>query len=396
MHALSRRVTRLAPSTTVALTDRANELRAQGQDIVSLSAGEPDFDTPARAMDVACEAMRAGKTHYTTSAGIPELREAILRKLLRENGFSLPGSGHVLCVPGAKIGLTYLCLALLDEGDEVVCPEPAWVSYRECVRLADATYVPVPGKAPRFGPDLEAIEAAVTDRSRLFILNSPCNPTGAVWTRDELEALAEIVRRHERIVVLSDEIYERILFDGHEHVSFASLPGMAERTLTLNGFSKAYAMTGWRLGWCAGPRWIIEALKKLQQHSATCPVSFAQIAGATALDECDESVRAMAATFARRRSFICERLAAIPDLRFHAPEGTFYLFADFSSYEKDSSKMARLLLEGAKVAVIPGSAFGVPGEGYLRLSFATSMENLEKACDRIDAYLRRLREGQRV
>lgn len=396
MHALSRRVTRLAPSTTVALTDRANELRAQGQDIVSLSAGEPDFATPDVVMAEAERAMRSGKTHYTTSAGVSELREAILRKLMRENGISLPGIHNVLCVPGAKIGLTYLCLALLDEGDEVVCPEPSWVSYRECVRLADATYVAVAGKAPRFGPDLDAIEAALTERTRLLILNSPCNPTGVVWQRSELEALADLLRKHERLLVLSDEIYERILFEGQEHVSFASLPDMAERTITLNGFSKAYAMTGWRLGWCAGPRWLIEAMKKLQQHSATCPVAFAQYAGATALDEAEASVLAMAETFSRRRTYVCQRLSAIPKLPFHAPEGTFYLFADFSAYEKDSTKMARLLLEGAKVAVIPGAAFGEAGEGYLRLSFATSMEQLERACDRIESYLTRLREGQKV
>jgi len=384
----SRRVDNLKPSATVALTDKAKQLKAEGRDIVTMSAGEPDFATPSLISEAAIAALKEGDTHYAPSPGVLSLREALVEKLRTRNGIPLAGPQEVLVVPGAKAGLMFACLALLDDGDECVCPEPAWVSYRECVSFAGANYIPVPSSgADGFSIDPHLLDHAVTDRTRLIILNSPTNPTGKVWRREELEAVADVVRSRD-IVVLSDEIYEDLVFDGAEHISFASLPGMAEKTLTLNGFSKAYAMTGWRLGYLAGPAPIIKSMLKIQQHSTTCAASFVQTAGVVALEQGAADVQSMVSAFERRRKLLVDGLSEIEGVVARPPDGTFYLFLDISALGKSSVDVAESMLESVGLAATPGSAFGASGEGYLRVSFAASDEHIKATCERIARFAR--------
>jgi len=387
----SSRVERIRPSATVALTDKAKELKAQGRDIVSMSAGEPDFPTPPRIVEAAKRALDEGHTHYVASPGIIELRKAVVDKLRDDNAVELHGPDEVIVVPGAKAGLMFACLALLQKGDECVCPEPAWVSYRECVDFADGVYVPVATSGDDgFTVAPEALAAAITDRTRLVVLNSPTNPSGKVWSRTELEAVADIVRGRE-LVVLSDEIYEDLLYDGNRHVSFASLPGMADKTLTLNGLSKAYAMTGWRLGYLAGPRDYIKQILKIQQHSTTCATSFAQYAAVTALREGRPDVDAMVEIFRRRRRQLLDGLQGIPGIRPVAPQGTFYMFLDVADLGIPTFELAERLLQQEGLALTPGAAFGESGEGYMRLSFAASDDDIRRCCER----LRRFADGLR-
>ena len=350
--AISERMKRINPSATVALTDKAKELKSKGRNIVTMSAGEPDFDTPAPIVRAAKKALDDGDTHYVSSRGIKELREAIAEKLLKKNGIEGLTAEDILVTPGAKAGLMFACLALLDKGDQCICPEPAWVSYRECVSFAGADYVPIETRGDdSFSLLPEDLEKALTPKSKLLILNSPNNPTGRVWSRKRLEAIAELVERHD-LFVLADEIYEDLTYDGVVHSSFASIDGMEDRCLTLNGFSKAYAMTGWRLGYIAGPRSIIDQMLKIQQHSTTCAASFSQRAALTALSEGESHVEGMLEIFAKRRSLLLDGLSHIPGIKAEAPEGTFYLFLNVKELKLSSFELAEALLEEVDLAKI--------------------------------------------
>ncbi len=387
---LSSRLKALRPSATIALSDRARELAASGRSIITLSAGEPDFDTPPNAIEAAYLAMQSGFTHYTGAAGIPELRKAIAEKLRRDNDVEVNPDGGVLVIPGAKQGAAYACLAFLDEGDECLVPEPAWVSFREMITLAGGKYVPLPSRPEDgFTIDADVFRSSITDRTRLMILNTPTNPTGKVWSRQELEMVAEASREH-GFIVLADEIYETIVYDGHEHVSLASLPGMADRCLTLNGLSKSHAMTGWRLGYVAGAKELVKPLLTLQQHTATCAGSFAQKGAVAAMEAGSEAPRAMQQQFLRRRDMLMKRFSDVQGMSVWQPQGTFYMFLDVRQTGKASTEVSEYLLDKQGVALTPGDAFGDSGSGFLRLSFAASEETLAEAADRIARGLREL------
>ncbi len=388
------RVMAVQPSATLAMTARAKQLRREGKPVISLSAGEPDFDTPAPIAEAAIQAIREGFTHYTENAGMLELREAICRKLAEENGLAYEPD-QILCTNGAKQAVAMAIEVLCRPEDEVLIPAPYWVSYPEMVRLAGATPVILPTSVEtgyRLTP--EQLEAAITERTRLLILCSPSNPTGTVYTPEELEALADVLRRHEHVYVLSDEIYEYILFDA-KHVSFASLPGMKERTITVNGFSKGFAMTGWRLGYLAAERPIVKAAAKVQSQFTSAPCSISQKAGLAALQMDKGPIREMVAAFRQRRDFMLERLQAIDGITCPKPEGAFYLFPQVSAFYgrrtpdgrtiTDSESLCLYLLEQCHVALVPGQAFGDPNG--VRISYAASMENLAEAMRRIEAGL---------
>ena len=395
---LNRRVAEMQPSATLAMKSRAEEMRRKGHPVVALSAGEPDFDTPEPIAEAGHEAIRTGFTHYTENPGTIELREAICEKLDRDNGLDYAPE-QIVCSNGAKQSLAMALHALCDEGDEVLVPAPHWVSYPEMARFAGAT--PVIARTSvedqyRLSP--EALDEALTDRTRVVILCSPSNPTGVVYPPEELAALADVLRDYEDVFVISDEIYEHVLFDA-EHRAFASFPGMKERTITVNGFSKAYAMTGWRLGYMAAPTPVAEACAKIQGQLTSAPSSISQKAGVAALRMDPEPVQKMVAAFRERRDYVLERLRAIDGVRCPTPQGAFYLYPDVSSYFgaetpdgevlEDSDDLCFYLLEEHHVALVPGAAFN--GPNGLRLSYASSMEDLETALDRIDAGLSSLR-----
>lgn len=393
---LARRAAQSDEGAIVRMSQRARELRAKGQDIASLTIGEPDFDTPQHIQAAAAEAMRKGFTHYSPVAGIPDLRQALARKLREENGIDYAASEIVLA-NGAKQAIANAVLALIEPGDEVMLLSPYWVSYEITVRLAGG--VPIILKAgveENFKPSAGRIRAALTEKTKLLMLNSPSNPTGAVWTKAELEALAEVVRSHPRLMVLSDEIYEYILFDG-KMTSFASLPGMRERAITVNGFSKSFAMTGWRLGYSAGPAPLAVAMARLQSGITAGANSFVQHAALTALSSPRDDVEAMRKKYQARRDMVVTALNAIPDLRLAPIPATFYAFPNVGAYlgrkagnhvMDNVETLCDWLLEEHGVATVPGSAFGDPD--CIRLSFATGEAELAKALERFAAGLKRL------
>ena len=394
LDALSPRVEAMQPSATLAISARAAALKRQGRDVVSLSAGEPDFDTPAPIVEAAHQALRDGRFHYTPNAGIPELREAIAQKLVRENGLDVC-AGDVVMSNGAKQSVAQALLAVCRPGDEVIVPAPYWVSYPEMVRLAGAEPVAVEaGAAADYKITPEQLAAAITDRTRALVLCSPSNPTGAVYSRDEQQALAEVLREHPGVVVVSDEIYEYVVFDA-EHVSFGSLDGMAERTATVNGFSKAYAMTGWRLGYLAAPAWWSGAAAKVQSQFTSGPSSITQYAAVAAFSMGKGPVREMVAAFRERRDAVLARLDAMDGVACPVPQGAFYLFPDVSAHYgrqtpegetiAGSVDLCRYLLESNDVALVPGQAFGA--DAGVRLSYATDLDTLMRACDRIGSGL---------
>jgi len=383
------RVRNLAPSPTLAVSDRARLLKSQGIDVIDLGGGDPDFITPAHIRAAATEAMNAGDTHYVASSGIPSLRRAIAEKLRRDNGIEVDPTGGVIVTPGGKQALFEATLAMVESGVDVMIPEPAWVSYGPMVELAGGTSVPVP-----LDPDdnwrltSEALSAAWTPASRILLINSPNNPTGRVLDDAELAAIAAFAEERD-LLVFSDEMYEKILYDGQQHTSIATMPGMAERTLVFNGLSKAYAMTGWRLGYVAGPRPYLEQIEKVHSHSVTCATSFVQKAGVAALTGPQEFISDMVLAWDRRRRNLAERLDAVNGVSCPLVEGAFYAFADIRSSGMTSTQAADLFLREAHVAVTPGIAFGTAGEGHVRLSFATSDDLLEAAADRVEQVLGR-------
>lgn len=389
MNELSARLNRLAPSATLAMSQRSAELKAQGVGVINMSVGEPDFNTPAHIKAAAVKAVEENFSHYSPVAGYLALREAAAAKLKRDNGLEYSPS-QILCSNGAKQSVCNVIMSVVQAGDEVIIPAPYWVSYPQMVRLADGSPVCVnAGIEQDFKITPAQLEAAITPHTRALILCSPSNPTGAVYSAGELEALATVLRRHERITVLSDEIYEHINYTG-THASIAQAVGMKERTVIINGVSKAYAMTGWRIGFIAAPEWIVNACAKLQGQSTGSPCSVSQMAAAAALAGGQECVEEMRKAFERRKNLVVSFLKDIPDIEVNNPQGAFYVFPKCEAYFgkraggeviNDDNSLALYLLKTAHVAAVSGSAFGAPG--YLRLSYATSDGNIREAMRRI-------------
>ena len=384
---ISRRVQRVKPSPTLAVTARAARLKAQGKDVIGLGAGEPDFDTPAHIAEAGVEAIHAGFTRYTNVEGIDELKDAIIAKFERDNGLTYERA-QILVSSGAKQTLYNLCMAVLDPGDEVIIPAPYWVSYPDMVLLADGLPVmPLAGMAQGYKITPRQLTAAITPKTRLVLLNSPCNPTGAAYTRSELRALGEVLIEHPRILVGTDDMYEKIYWEPEPFYSLVTaVPELYQRTVTINGVSKAYAMTGWRIGYCGGPRDIITAMSTIQGQSTSNACSISQKAAVAALNGDQACVAQMNHAFKERRDFVVRALNAMPGVSCLPGAGTFYAFADVTRAMaqlgcRDDIEFTELLLNEAGVAVVPGSGFGAPG--HMRLSFASSLPTLEKALERI-------------
>lgn len=391
------RIANIQPSQTIAITTLVDTLRRQGRKILDLGAGEPDFDTPQPIKDAAVRALEQGFTKYTPSTGTLELKKAICEKLARDQGLQYePGQIVVTC--GAKHAIINTILALCDADDEVLIPSPYWTSFPEQVRFAEATPVILrTDENTEFKIIPEQLREAITPRTKLLILNTPSNPTGAVYTREELAAL-ESVLRETHLFVISDEIYEKIVYDGVEHVSLATFPSLRERVILINGLSKAYAMTGWRLGFLAAQPDIVKAVTKIQSHSTSNPCSISQRAGVAALQGDQSVVQEMVGAFDERRRFLHRALCELPGIRCTLPRGAFYMFPNVSDYfgarwkeqKLDSAQaLCSFLLEEEGVAMVPGEAFGSPQ--HLRISYATSLETLEEAMNRLARGLQKLR-----
>ncbi len=383
---LSERVKRIKPSPTLAVSAKASALKAQGRSVIDLGVGEPDFDTPDHIKQAAIEAIRAGMTKYTPVDGIPALKQAIVAKFRRDNGLEYrPDQVLVSC--GGKQSFYNLAQALLNPGDEVIIPAPYWVSYPDIVLLADATPVFIAaGQEQNFKIIPEQLQAAITPKTRLLVLNSPSNPTGKVYTLEELKALAEVLLPHPQVLIASDDMYEHILWEGEFANILNAYPGLYERTVVLNGVSKAYAMTGWRIGYAAGPKELIAAMKNIQSQSTSNPASISQAAAVAALEGDQSCIRPMVQAFKERHDFMVQALNGISGIECLPAEGAFYLFPKVTGLIdqlelEDDLELAEFLLERAEIAVVPGSAFGMPG--HVRLSIATGLEDLKTAVARL-------------
>ncbi len=379
---LSSRASAADEGAIIRMSQRSRELRAKGHDIIALTLGEPDFDTPQHIRDAASQALDQGHTHYAPVAGVPELKDAISRKLKRENALDYTPA-QIVVANGVKQAINNAILSVIGPGDEVIILAPYWVSYEASVRFAGGTPVVLASTVTEgYKVPASRIAAAITPATKLLIINSPCNPTGAVWSKTELEAIADVVRANPRMLVLADEIYEYILFDG-ELSSFGTLPGMLERTITLNGFSKGFAMTGWRLGYAAAPLPIAQAMARMQSIISAGANAFVQRAAIAALDGPRDDVITMREAYRHRRDMVIAKLRAIPGLKIADIAGTFYAFPDVSAFLRNRSadELCDWLLEKHGVATVTGTAFGAPNS--LRLSFATSEADLQKALDRI-------------
>ncbi len=382
---INRRVSQLVASSTLAITARAKELRQQGVDVVNFAGGEPDFDTPDVIKQAAIAAINDGLTKYTPSIGTLELREQIVKKFKEENNINYDVS-QIAVSCGAKHSLFSIVQVLVDEGDEVLIPAPYWVSYPEMVKLAGGVPKIISTSAQtRFKLTAQQLSESISDNSKVLILNSPSNPTGMLYSKEELEAIAEVCVKN-NLFVISDEIYEKIIFDTDIYTSIASLGDDIYRlTITVNGVSKAYSMTGWRIGYCAGDKEIIGYVKKIQDHSTSNPSSISQAAALEALRAAGKDALMMAAEFKKRRDIITSGMDEIPGISYIKPEGAFYLFCDFSKFG-DSIETAKSILDEVNVAVIPGDGFGAPG--FMRMSFATSSEKIKEGVKRISDWVR--------
>ncbi|MEM3072831.1 MAG: pyridoxal phosphate-dependent aminotransferase [Candidatus Bathyarchaeia archaeon] len=365
------------------------EIAQKMKDVVRLEVGEPDFDTPKHIKEAVVKALEEGYTHYTSSAGLIELREAIAEKLRRENGISVDPENEVVVTVGASSAINLSLLTLIDPGDEVLIPDPGWPQYQGQICLSGGVPVGYPTpESMEFRPDFNALENKITEKTKVLIVNSPNNPTGAVLTKDDLEKLAAIAERHD-LIVISDEVYEKFLYEG-TYVSFATLPGMEDRTLTVNGFSKTYAMTGWRLGYVAGREEFLSQIAKMNLHVNSCPPAMTQRAALTALQGSQEPVKEMFREYRKRRDVIVKGLNEIEGVKCLNPGGAFYVFPNLSAYKMPSMDLAKYLIEKAGVATVPGVSFGKEGEGHLRLSYANSVENIMEAIRRMSEALKRL------
>ncbi|MGQ9473797.1 MAG: pyridoxal phosphate-dependent aminotransferase [Candidatus Caldatribacteriaceae bacterium] len=392
---IAERVRQIEPSATLSISARAKAMKQEGIDVISFSAGEPDFDTPLTIKEEAKKAIDHGFTKYTPTAGITELKEAIREKLLQENDLDYQRD-EIIVSCGAKHSLYNAIMTLCSPGDEVLLPIPYWVTYLEQIKLAGGKPVLVPCNPDTLLFDLEELKRNITPQTRLLILNNPSNPTGAVLPKEFLQEIAEVVKYYD-LAVISDEVYEHLVYETPFPTSIATFGGMKERTVVINGVSKTFSMTGWRIGYAAGPREVIKAMEKLQDHSTSNPTSISQKAALAALHSQPALIQGMVEKFNRRRKLMIQNLKKIPGVTFPIPLGAFYLFANFTPYlEREfqgepirtTLRLAEILLEKAHIACVPGSAFGM--EGYLRFSYATSEESIEKGMLRLQNFIKKL------
>ncbi len=384
---LSGRVQRVKPSPTLAITALAAQLKAAGRDIIGLGAGEPDFDTPEHIKQAGIDAIKRGETRYTAVDGTPALKQAIIRKFKRDNGLDFTPK-QILVSCGGKQSFYNLCQAYLNPGDEVIIPAPYWVSYPDMVLLADGVPVIVAaGQADHFKLNPAQLQAAITAKTRLFVINSPSNPTGVAYSLEELKALGEVLRAHPQVLIATDDMYEHVLFGGRKFVNILdACPDLYDRTMVLNGVSKAYSMTGWRIGYAGGPEKLIQAMNIVQSQSTSNPTSISQAASVVALDGDQSFIQTMVNAFEQRHAFVLKAFNSMDGVECLPADGTFYSFPNVEGMIKrlglkDDTELSSYLLDKVGVAVVPGSAFGL--EGHIRISFATSMANLENALGRI-------------
>ncbi len=392
---LAARVQRIKPSPTLAVSARADELMAAGKNIINLGVGEPDFDTPAHIKEAAIDAIHKGLTKYTVVDGTRSLKKAIIDKFLRDNKLNYEPN-QILVSVGAKHSFYNLFAALLNEGDEVIIPAPYWVSYPDMAKLCDATPVFIDTDIEQnFKMTPAQLEAAITPKTRILVLNSPSNPTGVAYTADELKALSEVLLRHPHVIIASDDIYEHTLWSKEPFVNIVTVcPALYDRTVVINGASKAYAMTGWRIGYAAGPVSIIAAMKKVQSQSTSNPTSISQYATEAALNGDQSCIKSMVKAYKERHDYVINALKQMPGVKCNPADGTFYIFPNVQEVINKSDKikndveLADYLLNDAEIALVPGSAFGAPG--YLRISYATSMEKIQEAMKRMTEALKKL------
>jgi len=380
---LAKRIMRVEESATFKIADLAKKLQREGKDVISLSLGEPDFDTPMHIKEAAVKSLMRGDTHYAPAQGIPELREEIARKLREENGLEVTAE-NILVTPGAKHAIFEVAQTLIDDGDEVILFDPSWVTYDACVKLSGGKTVWVPTDRENGFKPMNLAEY-VSDKTKMLILNTPSNPSGAVLGKDELKEIADLAIDHD-FYVLSDEIYEKLIYDGEKHISIGSFDGMEDRTITVNGFSKSYAMTGWRIGYLAAPKEIMKGLMKVQSHSVSHPTTFVMYAALEALRQPQDFVEEMRQEFDRRRKLIVEGLRKI-GFRTPTPKGAFYVFPYVGEFGTGEEVVEKLLRD-AYVATTPGNAFGPGNRDYIRISYAASVENIKRALERIERALK--------
>jgi aspartate aminotransferase len=392
MALLSDRVQRVKPSLTLVISAKAAELKRAGKAIISLGAGEPDFDTPDHIKAAGIQAIEGGQTRYTAVDGIPELKQAIQAKFKRDNGFDY-AADEILVSSGGKQSFYNLCQAVLNDGDEVIIPAPYWVSYPDMALLAGANPIIIETNLEQnFKINAQQLTQAITPNTRMVVINSPSNPTGAIYTADELKALADLLLQHPNILIASDDMYEHIILGEQGFTNILEVcPALRERTIVLNGVSKAYSMTGWRIGYAGGPKAIIKAMKTVQSQSTSNPCSISQAAAVAALNGDQACIQTMLTAFKERHQFVVQRINQIPGFKCLPADGAFYMFINVSDAVKmkglaNDAELASAILDHAEVAAVPGSGFG--SEGHLRISFATSMAQLEEALDRIDQFMR--------
>ncbi len=385
---LAERMSRLGTETAFEVLAKAKSLEARGKEVIHLEIGEPDFDTPRNIIDAAIKALNDGKTHYGPAAGVPELRQVLAEDMGKRRNIKI-NPDQVAVTPGAKPIMFFVILALINEGDEVMYPNPGFPIYESVIDFVGAKSVPYPLREEReFSFNIDEFMSLISDKTKMIILNSPQNPTGGILTEDDLKTVAKVAQ-HKDIYILSDEVYLNIIYEGVHH-SIASIPGMQERTIILDGFSKTYAMTGWRLGYGAMPKDLAEKVIQLQINCNSCTATFSQYAGIEAVRGPQDDVHNMIAEFKKRRDVIVDGLNAIQGISCLRPHGAFYVFPNIKQLNIDGKKFADLLLEKFGVAALSGTAFGKYGDGYLRFSYANSVENIQKALDRIDQAVKSL------
>lgn len=388
---IASRMDRMAPSGIRKVNEKALAMERNGETVLHFEIGRPDFDTPEYIKKAAIESLNAGHVFYTSNFGTMELRQAVAGKLKRENGLDYEAE-EIVITAGLSEAVFAVLATILDEGEELLVPDPVWMNYINVPNLLNAVPVPYELREEKeYQPDLEEIRSKITSRTRAIVIVTPNNPTGSILRRETLQGLAEIVIEND-LYVISDEVYERLIYDGEKHTSIGSLPGMKERTFTLNGMSKAYSMTGWRVGYVAAPADFVPAINKFHQHNSTCAVSFCQDASVAALNEEGDEVKEMVRGYTRRRDCAVEAINRIPGLSCLKPKGAFYIFINGKALGMRSADLADYLLDHAKIALVPGDVFGPGGEGYLRMSFANSYENIVEGCRRMKEAVEELRK----